>query len=197
MKKSVLFIAGLILLVGASAPVLASTSIPKVVESEKTETATAASVTVSPTPAPVEEYALPYPGILPDNPLYFLKTVRDRIMEWLIADPLRKIDFYVLQSDKNLNAGIMLSLANKKTQAADVIGQSLTDMGKAVSLASSVQNSGREVPVGVMDHLRKSITKHEEVITDFVSKATDTEKGTFETLLAKAKNLEDAVAKLK
>ena len=34
---------------------------------------------VSPTPVPVA-YQLPFPGLLPDNPLYFLKTMRDRLV---------------------------------------------------------------------------------------------------------------------
>lgn len=197
MKKIILTIAGVIFLAGATVPVLAATPSTKAAVSERSETATSAPETVSPTQAPAEEYALPYPGILQDNPIYFLKTIRDRIMEWLIADPVRKIDFYVLQSDKNLNAGILLSLADKKTLVPGVLTQSIADIEKAVSLASSTKNSGKVVPVGVIEHVWKSLIKHEEVLADFAKKAADTEKGTFETLVAKAKGLEGIVAKLK
>ena len=31
--------------------------------------------TISPTPVPEVEYTLPYPGLLPDNPLYSLKAM--------------------------------------------------------------------------------------------------------------------------
>jgi len=176
MKKIVSILLGVLLFTGVITPVIAA------------PTATAALVTVSPTPTPVEEeYVLPYPGVLPDNPFYFLKTIRDRIMEWLIADPLRKIDFYVLQSDKNLNAGIMLNLANKKTLVSGALTQSVADLGKAVSLASSVQSSGREVPIGILEHISKSLTKHEEVLSDLSNSI----------LLAKVKSLEDLVSKLK
>ncbi len=44
------------------------------------------------------EYALPYPGILPDNVLYNLKVFRDKVFEFLIIDPVKKADFYLLQA---------------------------------------------------------------------------------------------------
>ncbi|HSW97310.1 MAG TPA: hypothetical protein VLF89_05800, partial [Candidatus Saccharimonadales bacterium] len=33
------------------------------------------------------QYDLPYPGLLPDNPLYSLKVLRDKIVEFFISDP--------------------------------------------------------------------------------------------------------------
>jgi len=35
------------------------------------------------------QYDLPYTGILPDNPLYFLKALRDNIYGMLITDPIK------------------------------------------------------------------------------------------------------------
>lgn len=52
--------------------------------------------------AAVAQYQLPYPGILPDSPLYPLKALRDRIILFLIADPLKKAEFTLLQADKRL-----------------------------------------------------------------------------------------------
>ncbi|MBI3576483.1 hypothetical protein HY086_00365, partial [Candidatus Gottesmanbacteria bacterium] len=63
------------------------------------------------------EYLLPYPGILPDNPLYFLKAARDKIIEFLIADPVRKAEFYILQSDKRLGMTSMLLEKGNTTRA--------------------------------------------------------------------------------
>ena len=45
------------------------------------------------------DYALPYPGILIDHPLYFLKNIRDLIMERIITEPGKKVEFAILQSD--------------------------------------------------------------------------------------------------
>ena len=64
--------------------------------------ATGAAAVMTPTPTP--NYLLPYPGMLPDNPLYMLKAMRDRVINFLIADSQKKAEFYLLQSDKRLNA---------------------------------------------------------------------------------------------
>ena len=59
------------------------------------------------------EYDLPYPGLLPDNPLYILKVMRDGIVGFFISDPLEKSKFDLLQADKRLNAGVYLTQETK------------------------------------------------------------------------------------
>lgn len=197
MKKSVGLIAGIVLFAGMSVPVFALTKTPGNVVIDKSEVASAPSETMTQEAVPAEEYVLPYPGVLQDNPLYFLKSIRDRIMEWLIADPVRKTDFYVLQSDKNLNAGILLDLAGKTTMVPKVFSQSLTYMEKAVTLASSLKGGSKEAAAGAITHIRKSLAKHKEVISEFALKTTDAQKSTFESLVATVKILEEETAKLK
>lgn len=63
----------------------------------------------SATPAPIN-YTLPYPGILPDHPLYFLKSFRDAILSRLISNPVKKFEFDLLQADKKLNMAIFLKM---------------------------------------------------------------------------------------
>src|ERR1035437_474186 len=54
------------------------------------------------------QYDLPYTGILPDNPLYFLKALRDNILNSLITDPLKKARFDLLMADKRLGGAVDL-----------------------------------------------------------------------------------------
>lgn len=54
------------------------------------------------------EYQLPYPGLLPDNPLYFLKVFRDNLTAFFLSKPLDKANFDLLQSDKNTEASYLL-----------------------------------------------------------------------------------------
>lgn len=63
-------------------------------------------------------YELPYPGLLPDHPLYFLKMIRDRFISFSIQDPIKKAEFDILQADKRLNAGIYLLLTPGKVDLA-------------------------------------------------------------------------------
>lgn len=143
------------------------------------------------------DYTLPYPGILVDSPLYFLKQWRDSVMEWLIADPVRKVEFYVLQSDKNLNAGILLNGQGKQTLASQVITGASSDMQKAVTLAGSLKDQGKSVPAYDVEHLTNSIAKHEEVLTDMLAQATGAQQTVVQTALDLMTKLAGDVAKLK
>ena len=59
------------------------------------------------------DYDLAYPGILPDNSLYKLKVLRDKLSIMLISDHYKRIEFYLLQADKGILATAMLIDKNK------------------------------------------------------------------------------------
>ena len=50
-----------------------------------------ASANPSPTPT-ANNYAFPYPGVLPDSPLWLIKAARDRILLWLTFDKVGKAE---------------------------------------------------------------------------------------------------------
>ena len=115
------------------------------------------------------DYMLPYPGILPDHPLYFLKDFRDKIIEMLIVDPERKSEFYLLQSDKYLSASQSLIEKNQTEKAKMILTQSGTKMKMAVDQLSSLKANGRQVSAGSIDRLGKSIEKHFEILQEMAS----------------------------
>lgn len=83
-------------------------------------TSFAQTTVLSPTPTYKNvDYTLPYPGLLPDNPLYPLKAFRDKVISMFISDPLKKAKFDLLQSDKRINAS--LYLYNQQHDKEDVI----------------------------------------------------------------------------
>lgn len=121
------------------------------------------TATPTPTPAPIE-YALPYPGILPDNPLYVLKNVRDRIIELLISDPVNKTEFYILQADKKLNMAVTLVSLGKNSAAETMLSESETARAQAVDGLAKMEAAGKQVPGYVIEKLTLSLRKHEEVL---------------------------------
>lgn len=122
----------------------------------------------TPTPMPQKvEYILPYPGILPTHPLYVLKTIRDRIIEFLITDPVRKAEFYILQADKKLNMGVFLTNTGKTREAQQAFADALALREKATATLESVTKTSREVPRYVVEKLMLSLEKHIEVLTNF------------------------------
>lgn len=83
-----------------------------------TPTVTPGQMTATPSPMmQMTKYQLAYPGMLPDSPLYFLKVVRDRILAALITNPQKKVDFYLLQTDKGI-AMVPLLVAKNEVSLA-------------------------------------------------------------------------------
>lgn len=121
-------------------------------------------------PAPAtekkQEYLLPYPGILPDHPLYFLKQIRDGIMDRLIVDPLRKAEFHILQADKRLAMGKLLKEQGKGVLAETTISKGEKYIERAVSGLSAFKSMGRPVPASLIDRLTRAMEKHIEVLTE-------------------------------
>lgn len=61
----------------------------------------------------VMDYYLPYPGILPDHPMYWLKMIRDRVLLWLTRDPVKKSERLLLYADKRIGAAQALAEGNQ------------------------------------------------------------------------------------
>ncbi len=58
---------------------------------------------------PLIEYYLPYPGkILPDNPLWPLKALRDRLWLLINTNPMREAELMLLFADKRLGSSVTL-----------------------------------------------------------------------------------------
>ena len=111
------------------------------------------------------EYELPYPGILPDNPLYFLKVARDRIVGLLISDPLKKAEFDLLQADKRLNTGVYLFKKDKNKQALafSTISKGENYFEEAIAKVKEAKQQKMETN-DVLRRLWDSSRKHEEVL---------------------------------
>ena len=59
------------------------------------------------------EYYLPYPGILPDSPLYKIKAIRDRVQLVLTFDEVQKAERELLYADKRVGAAWALADGGK------------------------------------------------------------------------------------
>lgn len=127
----------------------------------------AADAMVSPTPTPVE-YTLPYPGILPDNPLYKIKTFRDKLISFLISDPLKKAEFDLLQSDKRLAGAMYLLQNNSQKNAAlaiDTISKGENYVSEGIAQMQLAKKQGEDVRE-MMGNYATSNKKHLQVVMD-------------------------------
>lgn len=142
------------------------------------------TVTLSPTPAPDIEYALPYPGILPDNPLYSIKAARDRIVSFFISDPLKKAEFDLLQADKRLQAGMfLLHKENPDVPLAiSTISKGQNYFEEAVAAGVTVKKN-KKLITDLPDRLHTAALKHQELLKKEAQELKGQEKKDFELLI--------------
>jgi len=147
---------------------------------------------ISPVPTPQVSYELPYPGLLPDSPLYFLRIIRDKTVDFLISDPLKKAEFDLLQADKRLNAGIYLFNKNKRktslalstiSKAENYFEQALGKMGEARIQGRNINEMER--------NLRNALKKHKQELEYFVKKVNVNFKAGFEKELKRVTGFEE------
>ena len=124
-------------------------------------------------------YELPYPGLLPDSYLYIFRVIRDRIVGFLISDPLKKSEFDLLQSDKRLNAGIMLLNKGKTSLSLETISKAGNYFDEALVEAGKAKKQGMNV-TEMMGKLRNALVKHEQELRDLTQKVSANFKQSFE-----------------
>lgn len=146
---------------------------------------------VTPTQTPID-YKLPYPGILPDNPLYFIKTFRDRLVGFLISDPVRKAEFDVLQADKRIGMGDLLVDKKKWDLSYSTISKGENYFQEAIDNAQLSKKEHKNVSATVRK-LSASIQKHIQVTTSLVKKVPSQKKQEFISLEERAEELEKKV----
>lgn len=136
-------------------------------------------------------YELPYPGLLPDSPLYFLRIVRDKSVSFLISDPKKKAEFDLLQADKRLNTGIYLFKEGKDKYALAVstISKGENYFEEAIAKAKEAKKQKMETN-DLLRRLSDSAYKHQEVLKSLEKKSGKDFKEGFVSLRKRVDNLE-------
>ena len=129
------------------------------------------------------EYALPYPGILPDHPLYFLKNIRDKIMDFLIRDPLKRVEFNLLMSDKRMNMALSLSEKGKDELAEKIASEAEMFYEKAVLEVKKAQEQQRELSSETLNKLKQASLKYQEVIFEIINNIPEDKKEGYKKVL--------------
>ncbi|MBI4089531.1 MAG: hypothetical protein HY424_02365 [Candidatus Levybacteria bacterium] len=150
--------------------------------------------------APPEEtsinYELPYPGLLPDNPLYVLRVIRDRTVGFLISSSLKKAEFNLLQADKRLNAGIYLFNKNKIPLSFSTISKAENYFEEAIEKIKQARKEGMNI-TEIVNKLRDAAKKHEEVLISLGDRSPKNFKNNFESLRERVVEFQKEVRKLK
>lgn len=117
-------------------------------------------------------YALPFPGILPSHPLFFLKSLRDFLIEKMITSDVKKAEFYILQADKRLQMSLELSGDEYTPLREATRNEAFLYREKSLTTLSNAFEKNIIVPRYVLEKLLESTKKHEEVLQATMADAT-------------------------
>lgn len=109
-------------------------------------------------------YDLPHPGILPDNPLYFLKALRDRVLELTTQDPLKKAELYLSYSDKRAEMALELAGKGKNALAVSTVSKGEKYFLKIPQILLEAKKQNIKPSNEFKYKLQLSNLKHREVI---------------------------------
>lgn len=111
------------------------------------------------------DYQLPYPGLLPDNPLYFLKVIRDNIISFFISKPIDKANFDLLLSDKDVEASYLLTGRgqDKGNLALQTFSKSQDYFEDAVKQTISARKQGYSIH-DIKNKLQAANKKHVQIL---------------------------------
>lgn len=142
-------------------------------------------------------YTLPYPGMLPDNPLYSLKMLRDRIVLFLIADPVKRAEFNLLQADKRLQAGVYLwrEEPEKTELAISTISKGENYFEQAIGDTRQAIAEGK-VTDQIQGDLEQAAKKHTEVLQQVYKEIPSEFRPDVQTLLDRTQQFELSVKSL-
>lgn len=99
----------------------------------------------SPTPIPTTSYEIFYPivaGKVRGDSLYFLKILREKIVDLLIFSPIKKADYHLILSKKRLVETEKLISDGKTTNAEKTIEKSVEEFRKALEITNKATKKG-------------------------------------------------------
>jgi hypothetical protein len=122
------------------------------------------------------DYYLPYPGILPDHPLYWVKMIRDRLVLLTTTSRPAKADKLLLYADKRLGAAWALLDGGKQALGVSTLTKAEKYLEQAAAAAGDA---------AFKERLGKAVLKHEEVIRRLQPKVEEAYQPVFNGLLAR------------
>ena len=141
------------------------------------------SVTPDPTPTIVQkvDYYLAYPGILPDQPLYKLKMVRDQIRLMLVKKSPQKVALLLLYADKRVGAGVALIEGGQMGLGITTMQKGVKYYEQALFLSDELTGQGADMSL-VKEAVNKAPLKYIEKIDELLPRVTSDQKSALESM---------------
>lgn len=126
------------------------------------------------------DYTLLWPGILPDNKLYKLKILRNKIIEKIIISPVKKVEFDLLMADKTIYASKLLADKGKIALAKDTALKGENYYSMLVQNYNHALLKGKKIPFSLDQKITLAAIKHQEIFRELENKVNSDDKKTFQ-----------------
>ncbi|NTU46916.1 hypothetical protein HGA88_04800 [Candidatus Roizmanbacteria bacterium] len=111
-------------------------------------------------------YELPYPGLTPDSPFYWMKSVRDMCTDFFTRDLLKKSELYLHLSDKRIAMAITLAKQGKNKLAISTVKEAEELAAKIPNLFVESKKQGANPSGELISRVKLSAEKHKELIEE-------------------------------
>lgn len=142
------------------------------------------------------EYKLPYPGMLPDSRFYKIKTLRDKIVLFLIRDPYKKAQKHLNIADRMLFEALKVAEKDNIPLATHTAFKGEHNMTQLVDRFKQAVYSGRDFNKKLADKAHKATKKHQDLIAGMKSRAKGKDKEQFNIILEFSQRNDDELSKL-
>jgi len=114
------------------------------------------------------DYSLPFPGrVLPDNPLWFLKALRDRIWISVTTNSTRKVELQLLFADKRIGSAQILVQKGKIQEGFSTLTKAEKYLESASLDEESIRRRGTDT-TELLNRLTKASLKHYQIMQEFL-----------------------------
>ena len=125
-------------------------------------------------------YNLAWPGILPDNPFYKVKVLRNKIIEKMIISPAKKVEFDLLMADKTIFASKLLLDKGEIPLAKETVLKGENYYSQLVQDYNKVLLQNEKIPLVLDRKITLAAIKHQEIFKEVKSKLRSEDKKSFE-----------------
>jgi len=126
------------------------------------------------------EYHLAWPGILPDNRLYKLKVLRNKIIYKMIISPVKKVEFDLLMADKTIYASKLLIDKDEIVLAKETALKGENYYSMLVQDYNHALLDGKKIPSLLDRKITSAAVKHQEIFKQIESVVHGKDKETFQ-----------------
>lgn len=143
------------------------------------------------------DYSLAWPGILPDNKIYKLKVLRNKIIYKMIINSVKKVEFDLLMADKTIYASKLLVEKGEIALAKDTALKGENYYSMLVQDYNNALLRGKKIPQDLDRKITLAAMKHQEVLADLESKVSGEDKEIFKVVINFSKINYDFIVGLK